>query len=259
MSVPLLNEQFRVVGQQPIIKRDHVRLEVPEIAQVVLLDPSAVPQIADLHHDVRDALDSDEQTFMLEKSQAEFRKLFANSQNTVVGIVNNQGILVAKSHIVCPNADEPYSWHPGVTPVAPDDQIAVTQGVCVLPSYRGNELMTAMLVAFQRHAQSQGKTHLVAEVEPHNTHSLDNFLEAGFRITGAGVDPADGAEVLIVANEMGSIYRSQEHFCQHTYIDQMDFPAHQQVTGEGYEGISRWGDSVIYVRNRLPGLYMSGR
>lgn len=256
-------DHFQVVGTHPINKLNQTRLFTPQTADVVLLESGAIKAIADLHVSVMRDLTEEEQSFMLGKSRKDFQALYSNPENGVVGVVHN-GELVAKAHMVCPTVDAPYGWHDGVTPVAEPGAMTVTQGVCVARSHRGNEFMVSMLRAWEDHAKGLGKTHLVAEAEIKNIHSVENFLSAGFNIHAAAIDAYDNAPVFVFAKDLDQKYRPDAAaFGEIKLIaaDDNAYDKHRAAIEEGFVGIAMTSDykSIVYGRHPMPGLYASGR
>lgn len=258
-----LTDNFTVVGTHPVEKLNQTRLFKPQSANVVLVESGALKAVADLHVSVMKELTEEEKSFMLGKSRKDFEALYSNPENGVVGVVHD-GNLVAKAHMVCPTAEKPYAWHDGVTPVAEPDQISVTQGVCVASSHRGNEFMVSMLRAWEDHARGLGKTHLVAEAEIKNKHSLENFLSAGFNIHAVAVDATDQTPVFVLAKDLTKrFYADINGYGEVQIVPAQDseFDRHQRMIEQGYVGVGMTTDyaNVLYGRSPMPGLYLAGR
>ncbi|MBI1326657.1 MAG: hypothetical protein GC136_03340 [Alphaproteobacteria bacterium] len=197
-TLKLKDHWFTCAHEGLVRKFDGSALEAHEPCAIGFLNAASIDAVVALHEEVWQGLAVGEKGFMQQKPAAYFKTHFAKAGHGIVGIRHN-GKLVAKSMIIAPSISEPYTWHVGVTPPAPDTQISVLQGVCVANAYRGNNFMQEMISGWKIFAAQSGKTHLVAEVEPENKHSLDNFLAAGFSAIATAIDASDNVPVHVLA------------------------------------------------------------
>ncbi len=178
---------------------------------IALLNEDHIDQIMCLQDRVTAALTAGEKSFFLKKPRSFFAAHFkASHDNVVLGIITG-GHLVAQSIVRCPTAEYPDTGMVDMPPVGAPETVTVFQGVAVLPSYRGNDLMQKMARVWLDMAAQKGKQHALAEIEIRNVASWHSLLKEGLSITGMGVDPDDGA---LVYNAHGRFDASKR--CQMT-------------------------------------------
>lgn len=164
--------------------------------QVVLLPGTQAGLIADFHAAVINQLNPNEKSFIFPKTRAFFEDcLNRGSGNAMLGVLAEDGRLLAQAMILHPGADRPETGMVDMAlPAAPED-LSILQAVSVCPSHRGLALMALMVGHWISHAATSGRGHVLAEIDVKNRPSWVSFLNKGLDLVGIGVDPADGTEV----------------------------------------------------------------
>jgi ribosomal protein S18 acetylase RimI-like enzyme len=165
------------------------------ICEVALLGTDYAQAISDMHNQTIATLADNEKTYMLDKSLDYFAKhLNRGEGNAILGILDGDKV-IAQSMILHPTSD---NMNTNMTdmPNEPDPLMSsVMQAVSVDSTYRGQKLMEIMIDHWVDHAQTHGRTHLLAEVQVENVASYANFLKRGMNIVSIGQDPDDGVNL----------------------------------------------------------------
>lgn len=186
------------------LRRTQQRFDILQLAQTDL------KKITGLHNFVFNSLSEDEKSFLLQKKSDYFRKLFnKTSTGIILGVMKEDGALIAKSIAIYPTRLKPISGMTDMTDHPRPEHSTVLQGVTVHPHYRGNYLMHHMVHAWINHAQGMSRKHLLAEVEVRNKASWSVFLDEGLEITSIGQDPDDGAILYNLQGNMADVLRKR--------------------------------------------------
>lgn len=137
---------------------------------VALLGSAYAEQVLALHENVIASLPPDEKSFILPKDTDYFRRHMDQPGNAVIGILDEEGNLLAKSVI------------------HQTEDASILQAVTVHPGCKGNGLMQAMVRHWLTHAAAHGQTAAMAEMENRNTGSLIAFMKAGLIVGATGLD-----------------------------------------------------------------------
>lgn len=164
-------------------------------ADLIHLQDHHLQAIKSLHDLVHASLPPEEKSFILPRSLEYFQRHFTRGfGSTMIGIVH-ENILVAKSVILHPEENCAPDELGGAILSTKPESTSILQAATVHPDYQGNGLMQAMVQHWMAYAQSQNKTHAMAEIEVRNHKSWSTFLKIGLNIVRVGKSPVDGADV----------------------------------------------------------------
>jgi len=176
-----------------------------ETGTLSVLGPERLPEVLALHNETRAMLPEEQKMFILPQTPSYFEKFLAqNGSGLMLGATVN-GKLVAQLVLMGPITIEDaiskravtrneITWHH----VSPMDTIFAVKSVTVHPDFRGNGLSQRLLQAALELPAMDAADHVFAQISAANMRSWELFLENGFGIVGAGIDPGDNKERFIL-------------------------------------------------------------
>lgn len=168
-----------------------------ETAAIQLLAPAHLPEVMALHEETRVRLPEGQKTFILPQTPAYFEKFLNQTAGAMIGI-HADGKLVAQLVMMGPLTPEVMIAQRAVTRndvafhhLGALDSVVVIKSMSVHPDFRGNELSQHLLETCLRLPLVAEADHAFAQISAENMRSWELFLEHGFGIVGAAVDPGD--------------------------------------------------------------------
>jgi len=168
-----------------------------DTARIEILEPDHLPFVLKLQDDTRAALPEGQKMFVLPQSAAYFENLLARRDGAMVGVwVGDR--LIAQMALMGPMTVEDmvdqqrltrndiFLHHADQTETA-----VIAKSMAVHPNWRGNELSQHMLEYGLALPFVRAAAHVFAQISVNNIRSWVLFLQEGFGIIGAGLDPSD--------------------------------------------------------------------
>ena len=200
---------------------------------IVSLSDQHIDQILALRNTVYSHFDETEKVYLASKDRSFFEWHFA-AGNEALGIVHNNGRLIAQALIVYPTVDSPETGL-GIQIEEPLDTVSVLQGAIVDPAFRGNSLQGVMIDERLAMANRRGRREVYTQVAIGNLPSWSSLLKKGMHMENIGVSPYTGADVYVMR---GCVVSARTDFndgaiklCPQDYIGEQ-----KELFATGYKG-----------------------
>ncbi len=234
---------------------------IPSLTDVHDLDTTHIPQILVLQAHIIETLPEDQKNAIVPKTALAFKqrltylgKMMGISAITETGALR----LIAYATFALPNALWPVAdmlFDPKALPCASHD-LAVLQNDVVHKNYQNNHLHHDLIKARLELCKPYKRPHVMAEVAAFNPKSLKGFLDYGFTVIHAAVDPSDGCKLIFPHKNVAAKNGPWDH--KHgVYIDPVtQFESLFPLFAKGYQGISikRTNDTNGYLLFMCPKL-----
>jgi ribosomal protein S18 acetylase RimI-like enzyme len=166
-------------------------------AKIEVLGIEHLAQVLALQDETRFALPEAQKMFILPQSVEYFARFLERRNGLMVG-VRVLGQLVAQMVMMGPLTLEDAITRNAITRndvpfhhAENADLVVIAKSMAVHPKWRGNELSRHMLQAALEQPLARMADHVFAQISADNSHSWELFLDLGFGIVAAAVDPSD--------------------------------------------------------------------
>ena len=160
---------------------------------VVELNKSHIDQILKLQDQTYKTLKPDERTYIIPKDRAYLERHFDTGNEILGVIVDNK--LIAQSILQYPNQTITEKDMVKIPDNVDHTKASIMQGVIVDPDFRGHHLMQIMIDHWIEHAETKGRTDLLATIDTANIASWSSFMRGGMNLYFTGIDPNDGGKI----------------------------------------------------------------
>ena len=215
--------------------KDFVLNKTGGTASIRVLQPSDIQSVLHLQDVTRAALPEGQKMFVLPQSQAYFEQLLARQSGLVLGVFAGDvliGQMVAMGPLSLGDVidqqkltrNEVHFHH-----ASDIDSVFLAKSMTVHPDWRGNEISQHMLEAVLDLPLVRATDHVFAQISVDNVRSWELFLEHGFGIVAAVVDPNDHKPRFIV-QKPGLGFAAHEHVSVANIDPVTDFASIMRLT-----------------------------
>ena len=160
--------------------------------------------VLNLQEQTRNALPAGQKMFVLPQPESYFKDLLEKKNGVLIGIRTN-GILVSQMVLMGPLTIDDMISKQKLTRneielhhTEPSDTTVIAKSMAVHPDWRGNELSQHMLELALSLPLARSADHAFAQISVDNVRSWELFLQLGFGIVAAALDPTDQKARFIV-------------------------------------------------------------
>lgn len=171
--------------------------KVDSLATAQILDTSYLAQVLALQEETCAALPESQKRFLLPRNADYFRDFLSGKGGHMIGMIHN-GCLIGQLVMRGPASLEEAVKTQSITRndfafhhAAPTDDVMVMKSVAVHPNWRGNDIAPNLLRTALEQTETGASDHVFAQVSAENIRSWEMFLQLGFGIVAAGIDPVD--------------------------------------------------------------------
>ncbi|MBV8061054.1 MAG: GNAT family N-acetyltransferase [Alphaproteobacteria bacterium] len=172
--------------------------KVGDMATARILDMSYLAQVLSLQEETCAALPESQKRFILPRTPEYFRSFLTRQSGYMVGMLY-KGRLIGQLAMLGPSLLEKAIENNTITYNSVVfhhahilDEVMVAKSVAVHPDWRGNDIAQNLLSTALEQAEARACDHVFAQVSAENIRSWEMFLQMGFGIVAAGLDPTDG-------------------------------------------------------------------
>lgn len=177
--------------------REFILPKIEGRATAHILDTSHLEQVLALQEETRAALPEAQKRFLLPRPAEYYQDFLSGKDGNMIGMLY-QDRLIGQLVIMGPVSLEQATKTQAITRndvtfhhAGTKENITVIKSVAVHPEWRGNDIAPNLLGIALDQTKACAAHHAFAHISAENIRSWEMFLQLGFGIVAAGIDPVD--------------------------------------------------------------------